>query len=199
MCTFTLLSYSREHPSQTASLHARKEGARKLVRNQGARGNVCWKRAWITRNHYEIREGAREKVWVSSLRPLPFWMCQKFTGSQRPSGTTLCWEHRNEGCVSPAADLLPCLSSGSFSREQKSSSLTLGSNALVNDKSMSCFSTLNVWSFLTMGLKSDQGLYSVLLREWGLPKIVLLLFFSISVARRWQGQSTLAFYFNSTT
>lgn len=60
----------------------------------------------------------------------------------------------------PVATLLPCLLFGSSlpltESLGKSSSLTLGSNALVNDKVMSCFFTLSEWSFLIMGLESDQ-------------------------------------------
>lgn len=60
----------------------------------------------------------------------------------------------------PVAALLPCLLFGSSlpltESLGKSSSLTLGSNALVNDNLMSCFFTLSERSFLIMGLESDQ-------------------------------------------
>ena len=70
----------------------------------------------------------------------------------------------------PGATPLPCLLSGSSLQLTeflgKGSSLALGSNALVNNKLMNCFFflTLSKWSFLIMGLESDQGLYSILKR-----------------------------------
>lgn len=92
MCSFSLSSYSREHHSQTASLHAHKERARKLGRNQEWLGNVCWKQAWITKKTNS--RWPHESIKFPHLRSLPaFWACQELISYRRPLHGVLCWEH----------------------------------------------------------------------------------------------------------